>query len=108
MIWYTEACYVCKHLFEGLRGGPQYNYKCNAFPNGVPEQIYQGKFDHRNSYPDDKGIRFELNSDFSDQLDKVDYTFNEIEQARKEQIENPMYRNPLPYDWWKTTEDSED
>ncbi len=31
---------------------------CYAFPEGIPSEIMQGKFDHRNRYPDDAGIRW--------------------------------------------------
>lgn len=31
---------------------------CQAFPDGIPEDIYPGGFDHRLPYPGDRGIRF--------------------------------------------------
>ncbi|TDE58162.1 hypothetical protein E1295_06000 [Nonomuraea mesophila] len=33
---------------------------CEAFPGGVPDQIYFGGFDHRQGYPGDGGVLFEL------------------------------------------------
>lgn len=35
-------------------------YICAAFPDGIPEQITTGYWDHRRLYPDDNGIQFEL------------------------------------------------
>ncbi|MEO3826949.1 hypothetical protein [Actinomadura sp. B10D3] len=33
---------------------------CDAFPEGVPNEIYRNGFDHRNPFEGDRGIRFEL------------------------------------------------
>jgi hypothetical protein len=32
---------------------------CEAFPDGIPEAIEEGRFDHINPFPGDHGIRFE-------------------------------------------------
>ena len=31
---------------------------CYALPEGIPSEIMEGKFDHRNRYPGDAGIRW--------------------------------------------------
>jgi hypothetical protein len=33
---------------------------CEGFPDRVPREIYTGRFDHREPYPGDNGIRFQL------------------------------------------------
>ena len=33
---------------------------CAAFPKGIPGEIWEEGFDHRQAYPGDGGIRFEL------------------------------------------------
>ncbi len=44
-------CILCKHYTEQKR--------CEAFPNGIPEAIWENKFDHRMPYRGDNGIQFE-------------------------------------------------
>jgi len=47
-------CLFCKHIFKEGR-------RCKAFPNGIPNVIWNGKHDHKKSYKGDKGIIFEPN-----------------------------------------------
>lgn len=48
-------CAGCIRLRFGPDGvGP----RCDAFPNRVPDAIWQDGFDHRNPYRGDHGIRF--------------------------------------------------
>ena len=66
-----EYCWECKHYKEmppdqwptPLRdktGICDLDYPpCEAFPQGIPEEIWVGEFDHTKPYPGDNGIRFE-------------------------------------------------
>lgn len=45
-------CFICKHLRS--------ERKCIAFPQGIPDEIYFLGFDHRNEFPGDNGVRFEI------------------------------------------------
>lgn len=40
------------------------DWKCDAFPKGIPKEIYTGEHDHNNAYPGDKGIRFKSLKEF--------------------------------------------
>ena len=51
-----EQCLSCVH-FHGVY--KKRDPSCDAFPNGIPEKIWMGDFDHNNPFEADRGIRFE-------------------------------------------------
>lgn len=53
---YSPVCSYCRHLH---RGKPVGTNVCDAFPDGVPEAIWEGKNDHRKAHPGDHGIQFQ-------------------------------------------------
>ncbi len=53
---YSPVCSSCRHFHRGERVGTNV---CDAFPDGIPEAIWEGKNDHREAYPGDHGIQFE-------------------------------------------------
>ena len=49
----SKTCRVCAHL-------DLFADTCKAFPQGIPEEIWRTRGGHRESYPGDNGILFEL------------------------------------------------
>ena len=53
----STQCLECKY-YTGL-------CTCKAFPEKIPQEIFNGTFNHVNEYPGDNGIRFEKESNIS-------------------------------------------
>jgi len=47
------SCRKCTHLNED-------GISCKAFPDVIPQDIIEGVFDHRKTWPGDNGILFKL------------------------------------------------
>ena len=47
-----SQCVWCRHRWDDGR-------RCEAFPDGIPEAIAENRYDHRDPYEGDRGVRFE-------------------------------------------------
>lgn len=58
----SYQCISCIHFNIG--------WSCKAFPEGIPEEIYSGQFDHSKPYKkdgqDDNGVRYTPDPDAPD------------------------------------------
>lgn len=56
---WSPDCYDCKHLHPRRNWEPGSPRTCDAFPQGIPREIWFDGVEHREPYPDDHGIQFE-------------------------------------------------
>jgi len=55
----SSVCSYCKNWnFNESKPKPQGNV-CTAFPDGIPDEIWLGKNDHKKPYDGDHGIQYE-------------------------------------------------
>ena len=52
---YSSVCSRCVH-YDSKNASFK---RCEAFPNGIPQEIFSGENKHIEAYPGDGGIRFE-------------------------------------------------
>jgi hypothetical protein len=52
----TLQCLDCKHFDNAA---PRETFRCEAFPDGIPDPILYSEHDHQKPFPGDNGILFE-------------------------------------------------
>lgn len=57
---YSPICSTCKNIREPeLLPNWTHKQTCEAFPDGIPKEIWDGKDDHTKPYKGDHGIQYE-------------------------------------------------
>ncbi len=59
---WASYCITCVHTHAGPT--------CDAFPDGIPDEILFNLVDHRKPYPGDHGIRYEPAPGYEDSVDQ--------------------------------------
>jgi hypothetical protein len=76
-------CAFCRH-YAGVRvvATPMTRSRwtvvdtCAAFPDGIPEEILVGRFNHRAAHPGDNGIQFDPEDEEADHLHRLSIAEN--------------------------------
>lgn len=76
-----DGCIHCKH-FRKYREHDR-KFLCDAFPEGIPDEIVDAKFDHRKPHPNDNGIQFVMNPDREEMVTYVEETLLQIEENER-------------------------
>ncbi len=64
---YSVQCVSC-YWFIGFTGSENV---CFAFPDGIPDEIFTGVFDHKNEYANDDGIRYREDPEYRKILNRI-------------------------------------
>ena|SRR5215216_750819 len=73
----SPICFLCRHRNLETRE------TCSAFPDGIPDAIWNGDHDHTTPFPGDRGIRFEPMTEdeeraFDERLDRSAAEFDDL------------------------------
>ncbi|AEE97494.1 hypothetical protein [Mahella australiensis] len=64
----SSMCISCTH-YKG-------DQKCDAFPDGIPEEIFWKYADHRHPFKDDNDIRFQIASEYAEFEDVINRQYD--------------------------------
>ncbi len=82
-------CNFCAHLYEGK------GWTCSAFPEGIPQEILENRFNHREPHPGDRGIQF-WSSRFVSQPGEMGFTQRVMCQHRQEARKCVAFPDGIP------------
>jgi hypothetical protein len=103
---FIPVCWFCKHFnavqVESGQLSRFGSFSCEAYPDGIPYEVFEGTINHQYSYLDDNGIRFEKR-DKTMQLEKMEKFLEAVGQNSDEYLET-MFKYFVKDDTYYRTE----
>jgi hypothetical protein len=72
MTIFISQCWNCKHYQRVNKEG---KFVCDAFPEGIPDNIFNNKISHLSHYEGDNGIHYE---GINKKIDKIFHIYDEF------------------------------
>jgi len=88
-------CVNCKRLRPAVYG--QWGLRCDAFPDGIPEDIIASRADHRQPYDGDHGLQFLAKSAAA--ADDAQHIIGEAQKGSKVTLHADEMSNDWLYAW---------